>query len=177
MPGGSCYFQMDEADVERVIAHPLAMIGSDGLPHDRHPHPRLWGAFPRDFARYLRERGLFTLEQAVHKMSSMTARNFRIADRGLLKAGAMADVAVFDPARIAETATYDQPIRPSVGIGAVFVNGRLTRQAGLSRWQRAGCVGACGPHAEPRESRADVSAPDRSFDALAIVEAMAEDDP
>jgi hypothetical protein len=91
MPGGACYFQMDEEDVERVIAHPLTMIGSDGLPHDRHPHPRLWGAFPRVFARYWRERKLFTLEQAVHKMTGMTARNLRIADRGLLKAGAMAE--------------------------------------------------------------------------------------
>jgi len=124
-PGGACYFQMQEEDVERVIQHPLTMIGSDGLPHDRHPHPRLWGAFPRVFARYWRERQLFTLEQAVHKMTGLTARNFRIADRGLLKVGAMADVVVFDPARIADTATYDQPISASVGIGAVFVNGRL----------------------------------------------------
>jgi N-acyl-D-amino-acid deacylase len=124
-PGGACYFQMNEEDVERVIQHPLTMIGSDGLPHDRHPHPRLWGAFPRVFARYWRERRLFTLEQAVHKMTGLTARNFRIADRGLLKVGAMADVVVFDPARIADTATYDQPISASVGIGAVFVNGRL----------------------------------------------------
>ena len=72
---------MHEDDVERVLAHPLTMIGSDGLPHDRHPHPRLWGAFPRVLARYWRERGLFTLEQAVHKMTGLTARNFRIASR------------------------------------------------------------------------------------------------
>jgi N-acyl-D-amino-acid deacylase len=125
MPGGACYFQIDEADVERVIAHPRTMIGSDGLPHDRHPHPRLWGAFPRVFARYWRERQLFPLEMAVHKMTGMTARNFRIADRGLLKAGALADVVVFDPTRIADTATYDRPVSASVGIDAVFVNGRL----------------------------------------------------
>jgi len=130
MPGGACYFQMSEEDVERVIAHPLTMIGSDGLPHDRHPHPRLWGAFPRVFARYWRERGLFTLEQAVHKMTGMTARNLRIANRGLLKAGAMADLVVFDPALIADTATYDQPISASVGIHAVFVNGRLAYRGG-----------------------------------------------
>ena len=74
MPGGACYFQMHEDDVERVIAHPRSMIGSDGLPHDRHPHPRLWGAFPRVFARYWRERKLFSLEQAVHKMTGMTAK-------------------------------------------------------------------------------------------------------
>lgn len=130
MPGGACYFQMNEDDVERVIAHPLTMIGSDGLPHDRHPHPRLWGAFPRVFARYWRERKLFSLEQAVHKMTGMTARNFRIAERGLLKPGAMADVVVFDPARIADTATYDRPVSASVGIGAVFVNGRLAYRGG-----------------------------------------------
>ena len=129
-PGGACYFQINEEDVERVIAHPLTMIGSDGLPHDRHPHPRLWGAFPRVFARYWRERKLFTLEQAVHKMTGLTARNFRIQDRGLLKAGAMADVVVFDPALIADTATYDQPINASLGITAVFVNGRLAYRGG-----------------------------------------------
>ena len=130
MPGGACYFQMNEADVERVIAHPFTMIGSDGLPHDRHPHPRLWGAFPRVFARYWRERKLFTLEQAVHKMTGLTARNFRITERGLLKAGAMADVVVFDPARIADTATYDRPVSASAGIDAVFVNGRLAYRGG-----------------------------------------------
>jgi N-acyl-D-amino-acid deacylase len=130
MPGGACYFQIDEADVERVIAHPRTMIGSDGLPHDRHPHPRLWGAFPRVFARYWRERQLFPLEMAVHKMTGMTARNFRIADRGLLKAGALADVVVFDPTRIADTATYDRPVSASVGIDAVFVNGRLAYRGG-----------------------------------------------
>jgi N-acyl-D-amino-acid deacylase len=142
MPGGACYFQIDEADVERVIAHPLTMIGSDGLPHDRHPHPRLWGAFPRVFARYWRERKLFSLEQAVHKMTGMTARNFRIADRGLLKPGAMADVVVFDPARIADTATYDKPVSASIGIDAVFVNGYLTYRGGAEPavLARAGCM-------------------------------------
>ena len=101
---------MTEDDVERVIAHPLTMIGSDGLPHDRHPHPRLWGAFPRVFARYWRGRGLFTLEQAVHKMTGLTARNFRITDRGVLRANAMADIVVFDPATIADTATFEAPV-------------------------------------------------------------------
>jgi N-acyl-D-amino-acid deacylase len=129
-PGGACYFQMSEEDVERVIAHPLTMIGSDGLPHDRHPHPRLWGAFPRVFARYWRERGLFTLEQAVHKMTGLTARNFRIADRGVLRADAMADVVVFDPATIADTATYDAPVSASLGIHRVFVNGELAYAGG-----------------------------------------------
>ena len=130
MPGGACYFQIDEADAERVIAHPFTMIGSDGLPHDRHPHPRLWGAFPRVFAHHWRKRKLFSLEQAVHKMTGMTARNFRLVDRGLLKPGAMADVVVFDPAVIADTATYERPVSASVGISAVFVNGQLAYRGG-----------------------------------------------
>ena len=136
-PGGACYFQMQEEDVERVIAHPLTMIGSDGLPHDRHPHPRLWGAFPRVFARYQRGRGLFTLEQAVHKMTGLTARNFRIPERGVLRANAMADVVVFDPATIADTATYDAPVSPSIGIRQVFVNGELAHAGAAEPVTRA----------------------------------------
>lgn len=130
LPGGACYFQMQEEDVERVIAHPLTMIGSDGLPHDRHPHPRLWGAFPRVLARYWRDRRLFTLEQAIHKMTGMTARNLRIADRGLLQVNAMADVVVFDPQTVTDTATYDRPHGVSQGIEHVFVNGVRTYRGG-----------------------------------------------
>jgi N-acyl-D-amino-acid deacylase len=130
MPGGACYFQMHEDDVERVIAHPRCMIGSDGLPNDQHPHPRLWGAFPRVLARYWRGRGLFTLEQAVHKMTGLSARQFRIAGRGLLRAGAHADVVVFDPQRIIDMATFEQPERLSEGVEAVFVNGALSYREG-----------------------------------------------
>ncbi|KAF1023905.1 MAG: D-aminoacylase [Paracidovorax wautersii] len=129
-PGGACYFQMDEADVERVIAHPRTMIGSDGLPHDRHPHPRLWGAFPRVLARYWRGRHLFTLEQAIYKMTGLTARNFRLAERGLLRAGHHADVVVFDPERIRDVATYAEPEQLSEGVTAVYVNGALAYREG-----------------------------------------------
>jgi len=82
------------------------------------------------FARYWRQRRLFTLEQAVHKMTGMTARNLRIADRGLLRAGTMADVVVFDPETIADTATYDQPHGVSLGVERVFVNGVLAYRGG-----------------------------------------------
>jgi N-acyl-D-amino-acid deacylase len=155
-PGGACYFQMNEEDVERVIAHPRTMIGSDGLPHDRHPHPRLWGAFPRVLARYWRERQLFTLEQAVHKMTGLTARNFRIAERGLVRPGWMADLVVFDPARVADTATYDAPISASVGISAVFVNGCLSYRGGAEPHvlARAGRMLARGEAWAPNRSRA-----------------------
>ena len=132
-PGGACYFQMNEEDVERVIAHPRTMIGSDGLPHDRHPHPRLWGAFPRVLARYWREQQLFTMEQAVHKMTGLSARNMRIAERGLLRVGQMADVVVFDPETVRDTATYDKPHGVSEGIALVFVNGQCAYRGGEAR--------------------------------------------
>ncbi len=108
---------------EKIIAHPLTMIGSDGLPHDRHPHPRLWGTFPRVLAHYCRERGLFPLEQAVHKMTGLSARKFKLQRRGQLQAGWCADIVVFDPARVRDRASYEQPLEVSEGIAAVFVNG------------------------------------------------------
>ena len=74
-PAGAIYFQMDEEDVQRVLRFPLTMIGSDGLPHDDHPHPRLWGTFPRVLGHYSRERGLFPLETAVHKMTGLSAQD------------------------------------------------------------------------------------------------------
>lgn len=128
-PGGACYFQMDEDDVRRVISHPRSMIGSDGLPHDRHPHPRLWGAFPRVLARYWREQQLFSMEQAVHKMTGLSARNFRLRERGEIREGWFADVVVFDPLRVRDVATYEHPQARSEGIEQVYVNGQLTFSA------------------------------------------------
>lgn len=130
-PGGACYFQMNEDDVKRVIAHPLTMIGSDGLPHDQHPHPRLWGAFPRVLARYWREQQLFSLETAIYKMTGLSARNFRLHQRGQLQPGWHADVVVLDPARVRDVATYENPIALSEGIEKVFVNGELAYAANV----------------------------------------------
>ncbi len=129
-PGGACYFQMHEDDVRRVIAHPLSMIGSDGLPHDQHPHPRLWGAFPRVLARYWREEKLFSLETAIYKMTGLSARNFRLHLRGQLKTGWHADVVVFDPQRVKDVATYGNPLARSEGIARVYVNGELAYEEG-----------------------------------------------
>jgi len=129
-PGGACYFQMDEDDVRRVIQHPLSMIGSDGLPHDKHPHPRLWGAFPRVLARYWREQRLFSLETAIYKMTGLSARNFRLHQRGQLQPGWYADVVVFDPEKVRDAATYEQPIARSEGIRRVYVNGQLACEQG-----------------------------------------------
>ncbi|HET9206610.1 MAG TPA: D-aminoacylase [Burkholderiaceae bacterium] len=128
-PGGACYFQMHEDDVRRVLSHARSMIGSDGLPHDQHPHPRLWGAFPRVLSHYCREQGLFTLEQAVHKMTGLPARHFRVRERGELRAGWFADAVVFDPARVRDLATYEQPLQRSDGIERVYVNGQLALTA------------------------------------------------
>jgi N-acyl-D-amino-acid deacylase len=138
MPGAACYFQIHEDDIRRILAHPLAMIGSDGLPHGALPHPRLWGTFPRVLGRYVRELGLFPLEVAVHKMTGLSAQRFGLRNRGLLKVGMAADVTVFDPGTIADRATYAQPLQFSIGVEHVFVNGTLAWDDGAPSTQRAG---------------------------------------
>lgn len=139
MPGGACYFQMRDDDVQRVVTHPLSMIGSDGLPHDERPHPRLWGAFPKVLACYWREKGVLPLEQAIHKMTGLSARNFHLEGRGVLKPGNWADVVVFDPALVADAATFEQPQQRSRGIEQVWVNGVLSYSGAESlSGQRAG---------------------------------------
>ncbi len=99
------------------------MVGSDGLPHDRMPHPRLWGAFARVLRVLVAEKGLLTLQEAVRRMTSLPASVFGLKDRGLVKAGAFADLVVFDPATIQDRATYGEPRQAAAGIREVFVNG------------------------------------------------------
>ena len=123
-PAGAVYWMMDEADVQRVLRFAHTMIGSDGLPHDVHPHPRLWGAFPRVLGHYSRELGLFPLEEAVRRMTGLSASRFGLTGRGILAAGAYADITVFDPHTIADRATFKAPTTPAAGIEHVLVNGR-----------------------------------------------------
>ena len=99
MPGGAIYYSLDESDVQRILAYPHTMIGSDSLPHERVVHPRVWGTFPRVLGRYARELGLFSMEEAIRKTTSLPARQFGFAERGALRPNAVADLVVFDPER------------------------------------------------------------------------------
>ncbi len=139
-PAGAVYFQMSEDDVRRVLAFAPTMIGSDGLPHDIHPHPRLWGTFPRVLGHYARDEGLFTLEQAVHKMTGLSARNFGLEGRGLVEPGAYADLTLFDPMRVRDTASFEHPATPAEGIELVMVNGQIAWHDGGPSGARAGRV-------------------------------------
>ena len=139
-PAGAIYFAMNEADVSRIMAHPLSMIGSDGLAHDVQPHPRLWGTFPRVLGRYVREQRLLALELAIHKMTGLSARRFGLQGRGVLAVGNFADVVIFDEHHITDHATYQQPTRASTGIDAVYVNGVLACEQGQTVQSHAGRV-------------------------------------
>jgi N-acyl-D-amino-acid deacylase len=138
LPAGATYFLMNQDDVDRIMSHPLSMIGSDGLPHDQRPHPRLWGSFPRVLGHYVRERKLLSLEQAVHKMTGLSARRFGLQRRGLIKPGYAADLVVFDPLTIHDEATFDDPVRTSAGIHSVWVNGTRVWADGLSTGAKSG---------------------------------------
>lgn len=137
-PAGAIYHSIDEHDMRRILAHPATMIGSDGLPWDKHPHPRLWGAFPRVLSRYCREEKLFSLPQAIRKMTSMPAQRFGLAHRGKIAEGYFADLVLFDPEAIRDTATFSDPIRPAEGIHSVWVNGTLSYTAQGLTGNRAG---------------------------------------
>ena len=139
-PAGAIYFAMSEDDVSRILSHPMAMVGSDGLAHDVSPHPRLWGTFPKVLGHYVRERRLFSLEVAVYKMTGLSARRFGLVNRGLLSTGHHADIVVFDEQRVADRATFVNPTEVSMGIDAVFVNGRLACRDGRTVDAHAGRV-------------------------------------
>jgi N-acyl-D-amino-acid deacylase len=124
-PAGAVYHCMEEADVRRILSHPLTMIGSDGLPRDPRPHPRLWGTFPRVLGHYARDEQLFPLHTAVHKMTGLPASRFSMGARGQIREGWWADLVLFDPARVRDTASFHDPIRAAEGIDAVWVNGQL----------------------------------------------------
>lgn len=138
LPAGAIYFSMDEADVRRILAHDLSMVGSDGIPDDKFPHPRLWGTFPRVLGHYARDVGLFSLETAVHKMTGRPAKVFGMTDRGTIRPRAYADLVLFDAATIRDTATFENPTQPAAGIVETWINGQSAYR---------GDAGATGAHA------------------------------
>lgn len=137
-PAGAIYHSISEQDMRHILAHPATMIGSDGLPNDPRPHPRLWGTFPRVLGRYSREEKLIPLAEAIHKMTGMPAQRFGLAQRGLIREGFAADLVLFDPGKIIDTATFADPIRPAEGIMNVWVNGILSYTAAGATGNRAG---------------------------------------
>jgi dihydroorotase/N-acyl-D-amino-acid deacylase len=135
------YHVLDEGDVERIMRHPRTMIASDGRlsrPGDGHPHPRAYGTFPRVLGRYVRERRVLTLEEAVHKMTGLPADRLGLRDRGRVAEGAFADITVFDPATVADAATFTAPHQYPVGIDHVVVNGVVAVAGGRLTAARGG---------------------------------------
>jgi N-acyl-D-amino-acid deacylase len=124
-------FIIDEADVETNLRYRDMMVGSDGIPDLKgKPHPRLFGTFPRVLGHYVRDRATLTLEEAVRRMTSLSADTFGLLERGRVKEGFWADLVLFDPERVIDTATYDDPKREPAGIELVIVNGRIALEAG-----------------------------------------------
>ncbi|EPZ53112.1 N-acyl-D-amino-acid deacylase family protein [Alicyclobacillus acidoterrestris] len=117
---------MDERDVERVLAFEYTAVGSDGLPStEGHPHPRLYGTFPRFVSKYVRESEILTLEQAIQKATSFTVDRFKLGERGRIQIGSIADIAIFDYDKFEDVATYEKPKQFTRGLRHVLVNGRL----------------------------------------------------
>jgi N-acyl-D-amino-acid deacylase len=132
--GASCVFHtMDEADVSNILRHPLVAVASDSgirVQGSGHPHPRGYGTNARVLGRYVRELKLLALEDAVRKMTSLPATAFRFEGRGLVREGFAADLTIFDPAKITDKATFDDPHHYAQGVAAVLVNGQVVLDEG-----------------------------------------------
>jgi N-acyl-D-amino-acid deacylase len=134
---GMVGFAMSEPNLERLLAHPRGMVCSDGgafaidgPTRQGSPHPRSFGSFPRVLGRYVRERKALTLASAIYKMTALPASRVRLTDRGHLAVGQAADVVVFDPARVEDRATFEQPFQYPIGVDAVIVNGAVALRDG-----------------------------------------------
>jgi dihydroorotase/N-acyl-D-amino-acid deacylase len=137
------FHAIDEADLERILKDPVTMIASDGevpIFGKASPHPRSYGTFVRVLGRYARERGALPLAEAVRKMTSFPAQRVGLLDRGVLRPGMKADIAVWDAATIADTATFAQPHQYAVGVHTVVVNGQIVFERGAMTPVRPGRV-------------------------------------
>lgn len=153
------YFDMSEPDVQAAMRTWWVAVNTDygGVAPDgplgaQSAHPRAYGTFPRILGRYVRDSGLMSLEFAVRKMTSLAAQRVGLTDRGLLRPGMFADITVFDPATVADRATYEQPHQPSTGIEYVFVNGQAVLKRGQLTAARPG-RGLRGPGYVPPGAR------------------------
>jgi N-acyl-D-amino-acid deacylase len=143
---GGCqavFHAISEDDLQRILKYPFTMIGSDGeIPQfgAGAPHPRSYGTFVRVLGRYVRELHTVTLEDAVHKMSGLPAQRLKLYDRGQIRPGMQADLAIFDAATVADTATFEKPHSYAVGVKYVVVNGRLVIDDGKLTSERPGRI-------------------------------------
>ena len=144
---GCVWFIINEDDLKLAMQQPWVSIGSDGSAlatsgplRNGVPHPRNFGTFPRVLAKYVREEHVLTLEEAVHKMTALTAKQMHIADRGTIKEGMAADLVLFDPDTVADKATFTDPFQYSVGVSTVIVNGHLVLDNGRHTGERPGVV-------------------------------------
>ncbi len=144
---GMVGFGMSEENTEAFLAHPLGMVCSDGSALATEgplasgtPHPRSFGTFPRVLGHYVRERKIMSLEVAIHKMTAMPARRLRLPGRGLVRVGAFADLVAFDPATVADRATFAHPHQYPTGIHHVLVNGQIVLHDGDSTGRLSGRV-------------------------------------
>jgi N-acyl-D-amino-acid deacylase len=140
--GGSGIFHgMSEADLQTFLRHPLTMIASDGgprVPGDDVPHPRSYGNNARVLGHYVRELKLYPIEDAIRRMTSLPATTFQLRDRGVLKPGAFADVVIFDPEKVSDPATFEDPQHCAVGFTDVIVNGGVVLRDGQFTGVRSG---------------------------------------
>ncbi|MEE1822531.1 D-aminoacylase [Streptomyces sp. BE20] len=127
-----------EENVRAIMRHRAHTVGSDGLLVGARPHPRAWGTFPRYLARYSREAGVLTLEETIARMTGRPAARLRLDRRGRITPGHHADLVLFDPERVQDAATFDQPRRPAVGIEHVYVNGTAVVRQGRTTGARPG---------------------------------------
>jgi N-acyl-D-amino-acid deacylase len=142
---GAVYFTMSDDDVKFAMQQPFVSVGTDagevnfqGPLSESKVHPRAYGSFPRILGRYVRDQHLLSLEQAIRKFTSLPAQRMGLRDRGLLRAGAFADITIFDPASVNDLATFEDPHRPSVGIEYVIVNGVVSLEHGKVTGQLGG---------------------------------------
>jgi len=153
---GECqaiFHAINEQDLQRILQHPATMIGSDGsIPvyGQASPHPRSYGTFVRVLGRYVRELKVITLEDAVRKMSGAPAKRLGLADRGLLKEGLKADLVLFDPDTVRDTATFEKPHQYAEGVSLVVINGDVVFDDGPMTAARPGRI-LYGPGRKPRD--------------------------